>query len=102
PRSASPCPSAFPYTTLFRSVRFLVQLAWQTRRLVIYLALYAQSRSDSQFCVWFGWFNGGGSSLPAVDTLGFLSPARIRPNCLRRDRESTRLNSSHSQISYAV
>src|SRR2546430_12728574 len=39
-----------------------------------------------------------------VDTLGFRSNGRdvARPACTPQDRKSTRLNSSHSQISYAV
>src|SRR2546430_12379225 len=31
-----------------------------------------------------------------------LHPRRVRPQVLSKDRKSTRLNSSHSQISYAV
>src|SRR2546430_12270934 len=68
-----PRSTLFPYTTLFRSRR---SGRWPRRR--------------------------GGPPGPAPATRG----ARSRRSVLRtrgpRDRKSTRLNSSHSQISYAV
>src|SRR2546428_9225689 len=72
-----PRSTLFPYTTLFRSV-------W----------------AGTQMIVWGGY---GGSDLntgarydPASDSWNLTSTVR------RRDRKSTRLNSSHDQISYAV
>src|SRR5207248_9165312 len=46
----------------------------------------------------------GGESQPRF-TASFISSTALaarRPNCHRRDRKSTRLNSSHRTISYAV
>src|SRR2546430_8686446 len=76
-----PRSTLFPYTTLFRSL--LTAPAHQP-------ALRDESRA-------------GASShrLPPHDQGGAgADPARLRPR--ERDRKSTRLNSSHSQISYAV
>src|SRR2546430_11628722 len=81
-----PRSTLFPYTTLFRSadlachlVAPLAQLA-RPRRLV---AMAAQDREPSQR---FG------------EHRAFAGALRLRDG----DRKSTRLNSSHSQISYAV
>src|SRR5688572_32027925 len=67
-----PCSTLFPYTTLFRSARLLIDTlavlaAWSLQTYV------AQLRD----------------------------PDRV-PLGIAQDRKSTRLNSSHSQISYAV
>src|SRR5690606_41595607 len=78
-----PCSTLFPYTTLFRSCWFV--------------------------CLWV-------SSLPAcpgarrAPTCPAPAPGPAPPSpgpgapcrCCRRDRKSTRLNSSHVKISYAV
>src|SRR2546428_14164407 len=37
-----------------------------------------------------------------VNTVEALDPAAVAPTVFTRDRKSTRLNSSHDQISYAV
>src|SRR3712207_7783854 len=78
-----PRSTLFPYTTLFRSLETVASGAW-----------------------------GGG---PVVDELFFLGKVRhaMRDACgvawflrttgrYRKDRKSTRLNSSHANISYAV
>src|SRR2546427_6584261 len=77
-----PRSTLFPYTTLFRSDRFDVEPDITARVLrlgyrihEVPIRYYARSRAMSAFCP--------------------------RPDCAR-DRKSTRLNSSHSQISYAV
>src|SRR2546427_8010277 len=80
-----PRSTLFPYTTLFRSVR----------------AVWARARV--------------GVSAKRVQKIGLRTPSQRRrattgrspkrvapPQSTRRDRKSTRLNSSHSQISYAV
>src|SRR5688572_33134253 len=67
-----PRSTLFPYTTLFRSHRL--------QHFLIQLELHR-----------------GGERGVAVDDLGDL-----RGVMRRKDRKSTRLNSSHSQISYAV
>src|SRR2546430_6212642 len=77
-----PRSTLFPYTTLFRS--FIGVLFGQFQEL---------ERE---------WFHarGGLFSLFVICCL----PIRVRsfPEFLEKDRKSTRLNSSHSQISYAV
>src|SRR5690625_5336737 len=53
---------------------------------------------------WFQFCGGGGGAINRIgQTAGdiFAQPRRIGTNC-RRDRKSTRLNSSHVAISYAV
>src|SRR3712207_7664692 len=78
-----PRSTLFPYTTLFRSRD-------QGRGLI--LALPHSGNWDAAG-VWL------------VDWLGgpFMTVAeRLRPESLYRDRKSTRLNSSHANISYAV
>src|SRR5688572_31357010 len=72
-----PRPTLFPYTTLFRSTTD--QLIIRTRRRILNAA-----RALAEH----------GTPPPAVD-----QPELYRQ---RSDRKSTRLNSSHSQISYAV
>src|SRR5438105_12428840 len=67
-----PISTLFPYTTLFRSRAFSSALA------------------GCSACCW----NDG------VDVLS--SRILLRPGDLDRDRKSTRLNSSHEWISYAV
>src|SRR5688572_32255206 len=76
-----PRSTLFPYTTLFRSGQ------WRS-------ALYLGG-------CWLG-----GSFLAGLLTghpIAFLwNAVNIGINCFGQDRKSTRLNSSHSQISYAV
>src|SRR5690606_41436730 len=70
-----PGPTLFPYTTLFRSARC-------AQRPAVQVAAHRHRRVRA------GGAGGGGP----VDALGRA----------RRDRKSTRLNSSHVKISYAV
>src|SRR2546430_5664342 len=70
-----PRSTLFPYTTLFRS-KFVAKLA------------SARCKPDGLLVV------------PAGEVLGFLHP--LPGTTSSPDRKSTRLNSSHSQISYAV
>src|SRR2546427_2255813 len=82
-----PRSTLFPYTTLFRSP-FLEIPEWYGRSLIRY---------------WTVW---GGHSRMVCTTPAIAATTHSggdRP-CIHssRDRKSTRLNSSHSQISYAV
>src|SRR2546430_6578999 len=70
-----PRSTLFPYTTLFRSAVAAQRSSERLAQLVLIV--------DQQ--------NG---SAPACHAM--------RTSCASRDRKSTRLNSSHSQISYAV
>src|SRR2546429_6184633 len=78
-----PRSTLFPYTTLFRSNP-------------------AQSLESSLHCV-----RRGSPPLPSPHCPGLTAPAAVPPpvpSLLQRipDRKSTRLNSSHGYISYAV
>src|SRR5690606_41875438 len=68
----------FPYTTLFRSL-------WSSGKL---FAKYAE----------------GAAHIPAVQQClhGYFARRNLRRTLHRLDRKSTRLNSSHVKISYAV
>src|SRR3989442_7604870 len=74
-----PRSTLFPYTTLFRSV----------------LAAHDLTRSARNHAVLFGRSR-------RVQAGGSVNGPRRGPGHLRSDRESTRLNSSHVRISYAV
>src|SRR5436190_11302703 len=74
-----PRSTLFPYTTLFRSCASVPRAAAVLRA----GGPRRQGRS------------GSSSSHP-------FSPARCRRRCQAQDRKSTRLNSSHTVISYAV
>src|SRR2546421_7242715 len=71
-----PRSTLFPYTTLFRSVPL------------------AQARLDAQLLTC-------AQTVAAVDNFSLMRPDRFDLDVLL-DRKSTRLNSSHDQISYAV
>src|SRR2546430_5652797 len=81
-----PRSTLFPYTTLFRSERFK-EWVWQDdsrrERLV---RLYNDTFNHTRLRT----FNGEHLTLPGASST------------IQLDRKSTRLNSSHSQISYAV
>src|SRR2546430_12621899 len=77
-----PRSTLFPYTTLFRSAPERVV------PLVAYLAGPDAERVTGEVFVVHG------------DVVAVLAPPAVRASF--RDRKSTRLNSSHSQISYAV
>src|SRR2546430_13394540 len=82
-----PRSTLFPYTTLFRSARALEAID------------AARARGEDVACDQHTRLHG----LTKVVTM--LPPTALEggtPELLRRDRKSTRLNSSHSQISYAV
>src|SRR5688572_24440428 len=49
-----------------------------------------------------GWHGANALVVPANITLAALPPRSPELNPVERDRKSTRLSSSHSQISYAV
>src|SRR2546430_12778751 len=78
-----PRSTLFPYTTLFRSVRAVNRLE----------LLEAPARADG---------DAGERALGQVDGHLRLVAQALVETGQERDRKSTRLNSSHSQISYAV
>src|SRR3712207_8825326 len=74
-----PRSTLFPYTTLFRSVRTLFAIRWKIGELL-------------------GWDDETRDAPSLRDRL----PADLRDTPTPQDRKSTRLNSSHANISYAV
>src|SRR2546428_7378293 len=93
-----PRSTLFPYTTLFRSVR--------ARRKLVTLA---QALRDCHFPETDAALGTARRRLTFDDflllQLGLAilrSRTMARPSWSSRDRKSTRLNSSHDQISYAV
>src|SRR5256886_3128681 len=87
-----PRSTLFPYTTLFRSLACLKPApgcpAW-----------YAQRVAAGRLCG-VGFYRTGDARVAPVQRAGEHPPWGTRR--LASDRKSTRLNSSHSQISYAV
>src|SRR2546430_4467648 len=79
-----PRSTLFPYTTLFRSIDLLV-----CRNALIYFTGELQDRILTRFHY-------------SIREDGFLFLADRVMEAREKDRKSTRLNSSHSQISYAV
>src|SRR3712207_8871365 len=71
-----PRSTLFPYTTLFRSLPAV------------------EIRPDSGVYDYTARYTAGATR--------FLCPAEVDPGVAARDRKSTRLNSSHANISYAV
>src|SRR2546430_5804305 len=67
-----PRSTLFPYTTLFRSIQEAQLVALEAEKVIV------------------------------KHSLGRFAAAHIHPTVACEDRKSTRLNSSHSQISYAV
>src|SRR2546430_5432129 len=86
-----PRSTLFPYTTLFRSQHFLVlaQYADGLERDVTSQAVFSLSAPDK------GEVDGTGKFTPR-------GRGEVVLTAKYGDRKSTRLNSSHSQISYAV
>src|SRR3712207_7764434 len=85
-----PRSTLFPYTTLFRSPAVTGIAACAAGLYAFYDAYHILQRGDAQALLC-----GGTES--AITPLSFLSLSR-----LGADRKSTRLNSSHANISYAV
>src|SRR2546430_12718216 len=80
-----PRSTLFPYTTLFRSLARLAKLD----RMIVEVPVAGQMVSELRV---------GQSAQVRLPAL----PSREVEGRIRADRKSTRLNSSHSQISYAV
>src|SRR5690606_40763259 len=91
-----PSSTLFPYTTLFRSLQLLIELVGCLRLGGI---LDAYGNDDHVVRC-----NADGPD-DAVSIVVFLNHGSNRPayaNTVAADRKSTRLNSSHVKISYAV
>src|SRR2546421_7084635 len=81
----------FPYTTLFRSrpIRWCKKSRWQPR------IAPPRPSTSGRAQLWH---------IPTASRIASFAPSSVclRRDQQRRDRKSTRLNSSHDQISYAV
>src|SRR2546430_9215074 len=80
-----PRSTLFPYTTLFRSFLALIDRVGKYQLEMQHQFLYAPMALSMPYMRWLE------ESYHLATAIAF-----------RRDRKSTRLNSSHSQISYAV
>src|SRR5205085_11757232 len=92
-----PRSTLFPYTTLFRSKQRRWALDLRLSLLVLFTLAWIAQRSGTSILI-----AGFGAGV-AVAVLG--GPKRLSTQVrgvAEGDRKSTRLNSSHSQISYAV
>src|SRR3712207_7914952 len=90
-----PRSTLFPYTTLFRSPALLVAEAQQVAAPIGDRAAHARARGQQSH------HRVGERGLAAArlaDDAEHLALAQLQ----REDRKSTRLNSSHANISYAV
>src|SRR5207245_9451042 len=99
PRPPQPITPLFPYTTLFRSeplgVRNLSAAAISSRDSFLYGRFEATLQATNVSGLVTGFFLYRASPRQEIDI-------EITGNCPTRDRKSTRLNSSHGSISYAV
>src|SRR3712207_9072760 len=97
-----PRSTLFPYTTLFRSFKLLIlnQPAYQNMALVA-RALLAEVGITVEVDAQDGgtyWSSGKGDTGKNLDLFLLRFNGKHDP----KDRKSTRLNSSHANISYAV
>src|SRR5947209_12249516 len=89
-----PTPTLFPYTTLFRSMAFthLTTSVIAINTFVLMTKHYPQSEAWGQAQEGINW----------ICTVFYIIEILITLVGLGLDRKSTRLNSSHANISYAV
>src|SRR2546430_14285071 len=94
-----PRSTLFPYTTLFRSLDIIIDQGPQARSLRLQLPKFTLIGATTR---------AGMVSAPLRSRFGmttrldYYGAEEMQKIVRRRDRKSTRLNSSHSQISYAV
>src|SRR3712207_8874666 len=87
-----PRSTLFPYTTLFRSEEIEIVGIRPTRKTVVTgVEMFNKSMSEAQ----------AGDNIGAL-LRGIKRDEIERGQVLAKDRKSTRLNSSHANISYAV
>src|SRR5206468_12030626 len=99
-RRPAPASTLFPYTTLFRSVLGDVRRLAQVGNLLLAHAC-ATARRQVRFRTGPGQQPGGAEWSVTDDGPG-LPAEQLEKAFVPLDRKSTRLNSSHDQISYAV
>src|SRR3712207_7867310 len=87
-----PRSTLFPYTTLFRSSFLQIVNAFFTLILVIGMVLYINAPLASVVII----------AIPLIYAASRFVLKKSQPYFKAQDRKSTRLNSSHANISYAV
>src|SRR5207245_11716340 len=92
-------PPLFPYTTLFRSLRAALPVGGGADPQGQGVRGRSLGRPDPRVP---RHPDRGGSRVAAPEPLGGREPRSPPPHARGRDRKSTRLNSSHGSISYAV
>src|SRR5207245_11278787 len=100
PRRSQP-PPPFAYTTLFRSVHVPKPKGGTDRRRTVGISEDAIEAVD-RWMVERAKLAVGPSAPLFCGIKGKGRGNRLLPSYVRRDRKSTRLNSSHGSISYAV
>src|SRR3989449_4758770 len=93
-----PRSTLFPYTTLFRSV---LPAARRRKVAVVIVAAFIALLNEAVTVVLRGTPVAPGAGACTV-TVGATSVVKLQRESAPRDRKSTRLNSSHGYISYAV
>src|SRR3712207_8783596 len=91
-----PRSTLFPYTTLFRSVLLLPDATTETWPTVTPVEIPADLEEVA------GQLSGEHGTVVTLPWRSYRSFAWTRPGQTSSDRKSTRLNSSHANISYAV
>src|SRR5690606_40575412 len=95
----APCSTLFPYTTLFRSFVNTGLLSLGNALWVVFGANVGTTM-NAWLVAWLGFgFSIDTFALPFIGTGAVLM---LGARGMRIDRKSTRLNSSHVKISYAV
>src|SRR2546430_9236537 len=96
-----PRSTLFPYTTLFRSLQARLEIATDALRTEVVAVPERPALREHEYVIAPSCESGADDRLgppPAVERRR-VDPVDAE---IERDRKSTRLNSSHSQISYAV
>src|SRR5690606_41644313 len=94
-------PPLFPYTTLFRPLLPLTRELMDSWKPDDRAAVVSH---DSHFKLWLDFSHDREAIYRAISRAirAGGEPGAVRPNRTGPDRKSTRLNSSHVKISYAV
>src|SRR5204862_6726230 len=96
----APMSTIFPYTTLFRSL-----LTWKKKAPKNFqnVSMFAMWLVPFGLAVYNNWWRFIGIwSVMSLITASLISKPLTNKHIHGRDRKSTRLNSSHVEISYAV
>src|SRR2546430_12300218 len=93
-----PRSTLFPYTTLFRSMQLIATAPKEHKANI---GRFANELKQAIETRWTAYLERAGQQARPADAIDITLPGRA-PVLGHRDRKSTRLNSSHSQISYAV